>query len=72
MNNAMKYVQVQRAIKPRFTFLQLHILLLSCQTHTLQHFPKMQHSNLHRSSRNLNLNLCWWHSLLSIHLSICF
>lgn len=46
MNNAMKYVQVQRAIKPRATFLQLHILLLSCQTQTLQHFPKMQHSNL--------------------------
>lgn len=68
MSNAMKYVQVQRAIKLRFTFLQLHILFLSCQNQTLQHFHIIQHSYLHHSSRNLDLNLCWWHSFLSMRL----
>lgn len=35
MNNAMKYVQVRRAIKPSLN-LQLHILFLSFQTQLKQ------------------------------------
>lgn len=34
MNNAMKYVQVRRAIKPYFYLPQLHILFLLFQTPT--------------------------------------